>query len=516
MAHHLFGRADWLIAIGLLVSYAYFSQAGGWNQNSRFDLTRAIVEQGTTRIDAYVENTGDRALVNGHAYSDKAPGQALTSVPIAAAWRTLVLAAGGDPLAPANVALMAYLSTVWVSGVPTAVAALALALSARMLGASSTGAAITAIAYGVASPAWAYATELWGNALTAGCLMVGFCAALALRDAVLPRHDVWLSLLVGLSSGWAVVSEYPAAPAAAIVVALALVHARSRQRLWRVALMMAIAGCAAIGVLVVYNTASFGSPRFISYGGIQGWEGMSQGIFGVTLPRRTVLQAILFGAFRGIVPLAPALVLAPVGLVLLLRERPNWPAVAAAAGVAVYYLLFNAAFYYWDGGATYGPRYIGASIPFLFLGLAQVWTAGARPVRWLIGILVAAGALLTTMAVSTTIMVPEDVESPITDVIVPSFFRAALAQNRQSFLQYGDAHPAEGLLGAWNIGQLAGLPGLWSLLPLLVVWISVGYFLFRFQIQTNGPEINSFTWRSIPWPRPLSRKASCSGNHRQP
>ena len=37
-----------LVAV-LLVSYAYFYQAGGWNQNSRFALVRAIVERGTIR-----------------------------------------------------------------------------------------------------------------------------------------------------------------------------------------------------------------------------------------------------------------------------------------------------------------------------------------------------------------------------------------------------------------------------------------------------------------------------------
>ena len=62
-----------LIATLLFVSYAYFYAGGGWNQNSRFDLIRAIIEQGTLRIDAYHENTRDKAFFRGHYYSDKAP-----------------------------------------------------------------------------------------------------------------------------------------------------------------------------------------------------------------------------------------------------------------------------------------------------------------------------------------------------------------------------------------------------------------------------------------------------------
>ena len=55
----------------LLLSYAYFYQAGGWNQNSRFALVRALLERHTLQIDAYQLHTGDRALWNGHYYSDR-------------------------------------------------------------------------------------------------------------------------------------------------------------------------------------------------------------------------------------------------------------------------------------------------------------------------------------------------------------------------------------------------------------------------------------------------------------
>src|SRR5689334_24289818 len=65
----------------VLVAYAWFYQAGGWNQNSRFDLTRAIVERHTIAIDAYADDTGDKAERGGHWYTDKAPGLSLLAVP---------------------------------------------------------------------------------------------------------------------------------------------------------------------------------------------------------------------------------------------------------------------------------------------------------------------------------------------------------------------------------------------------------------------------------------------------
>src|SRR6266545_3264224 len=57
-----------LIAGALFLTYAFFYQAGGWNQNSRFDLVRAVVDRGTPAIDAYEHNTGDKARRAGHTY----------------------------------------------------------------------------------------------------------------------------------------------------------------------------------------------------------------------------------------------------------------------------------------------------------------------------------------------------------------------------------------------------------------------------------------------------------------
>src|SRR5262245_60609694 len=74
------------VGIAVFISYAYFYQAGGWNQNSRFALVRAILERHTLQIDDYQAHTGDRALWKGHYYTDKAPGASLVALaPVAAA-----------------------------------------------------------------------------------------------------------------------------------------------------------------------------------------------------------------------------------------------------------------------------------------------------------------------------------------------------------------------------------------------------------------------------------------------
>src|SRR5487761_99793 len=87
------------ILLGLLsfLSFLYFYEGGGWNQNSRFDLLRAIVERHTLQIDDYHQNTGDKAHFAGHYYSDKAPGLVFLAVPFALAGRTALRIVGVDP-----------------------------------------------------------------------------------------------------------------------------------------------------------------------------------------------------------------------------------------------------------------------------------------------------------------------------------------------------------------------------------------------------------------------------------
>ena len=88
--------AEWLF-LGTFATYAFFFSGGGWNQNSQFDVTRAMVERRTFAIDAYAANTGDRAFTRGHVYSNKSPALSwLAAVPYAPLV-AIERASGADP-----------------------------------------------------------------------------------------------------------------------------------------------------------------------------------------------------------------------------------------------------------------------------------------------------------------------------------------------------------------------------------------------------------------------------------
>ncbi|MBS0480130.1 MAG: hypothetical protein JSR79_12645, partial [Proteobacteria bacterium] len=98
-----------------------------------------------------------------------------------------------------------------------------------------------------------------------------------------------------------------------------------------------------------------------------------EGLFGLTSPKIAVLSDIVVGMRRGLLWVAPILILAPFGLwQLAKRERGLAVALAAAAGVV---LLVNAAYVYWDGGSSTGPRLAVPAIGLLSIGLGAYWAS---------------------------------------------------------------------------------------------------------------------------------------------
>src|SRR5580693_708932 len=134
-----------LLGAVIFFSFMYFYEGGGWNQNSRFDVLRAIVERHTLQIDAYHENTQDKAHFRGHYYSDKAPGLVFLAVPFAVAARAGMRVEGMDPESPRGEYVLSYIATACAVALPTALAAVCLFFLALRLGAAATGAALGAV-----------------------------------------------------------------------------------------------------------------------------------------------------------------------------------------------------------------------------------------------------------------------------------------------------------------------------------------------------------------------------------
>jgi hypothetical protein len=73
------------------------------------------------------------------------------------------------------------------------------------------------------------------------------------------------------------------------------------------------------------------------------------------------------------------------------------------------------------------------------------------------------------MVVSTSSQLSMQDSCPIVHATWPAFWSGQVATNRDSMLTVAEAG-SRGEYGAFNLGQLLGLRGLASLLPLLVMW----------------------------------------------
>ena len=485
-------KAAWLLGIVTFLSFTYFYEGGGWNQNSRFDLLRAIVERHTLQIDAYHENTQDKAHFQGHYYSDKAPGLVFLALPFALAARPAMRSVGVDPESPRGEIALSYLVTAGAVALPAALAGVCLFFLGLRFAGGSGGAALATLVMCLGTPIWAYASLFWAHALVGACLVFAFAAALKIRDCDNPQAQLLWSLAVGLAAGWATVTEYPAAPASAILAFLALsqVWPRGSAARWRVMAGVGMGAGICVIVLLAYLHAAFGAfrPSYAYYDHNSFSFMQQQGYLGLTYPHPDRLLKLLFGCARGLFVSSPVVLAAPVGLWWLWKEKRHSAAALTALAITSYYFLFNASFYWWKAGMTFGPRYAGASIPLLCVGLAVAWNRATPTWRRVLVVLGLGSVFVALMVVSTTSQLSMQDGCPLVHSVWPEFWSGQMALNRDSMLTVAESGSNTGSgigYGAFNLGQLLGLHGLASLIPLLAIW-AVGVLLW-WQMHRSSP-----------------------------
>jgi hypothetical protein len=484
--HHR--KAAILLGFVIFFSFIYFYEGGGWNQNSRFDLLRAIVERHALQIDAYHENTQDKAHFQGHYYSDKAPGLIFLALPFALIARPALRIVRVDPESARGEVALSYLVTAIAVALPAALAGVCLFFLGLQFGSGTGGAAFGALVMSLGTPIWAYASLFWAHALVGACLIFAFAASLKLRERGNAQRDFIWGLAVGLAAGWATVTEYPAAPASAMLALFALSQAweRGAAARWHVIAGVSLGAGICTVVLLGYLHAAFGTFRpSYSYYDANSFSFMQrQGYLGLTYPHPDRLLKILFGCSRGLFFASPVLIAAPVGLWWLWKEKVYSAAALVATAIVSYYFLFNASFYWWKAGLSFGPRYAGASIPLLCLGLPVAWQRARAAWRRVMIALALCSVFLALMVVSTTSQLSMQDRCPIVHSVWPAFWSGQMALNRDSILTVAEAGSST-KYGAFNLGQLAGLRGRASLIPLFAMWGIAALLWMRMQ-RTSG------------------------------
>jgi len=432
-----------LLFLLVLLFYAYFFHFIGresWNVSSRLNLTYALAEQGTFRIDAYHQNTGDKVFFRGHYYSDKAPGTALAAVPA-----YLVLKRLGVDSEPS----MRYWLTLLVIGLPSAAGAVIFSGLTGIFGGLSPRLRIgTALAYSLGTLAFPFSTVFYGHQAAAVAGLAAFYILARAKRTPRPESS-GLLLLSGFLGGYALLSDFPAG----IVLVLLGVYAASILKR-RAGIFSWLLGAALpVGFLLYYNYSCFGSPFTSSYSLHQTYS-HSAGFLGITLPRLEVLWGITFSPYRGLFYQSPVLLFAIPGFYLFFRQSGNRLEGLVCLLAFLGFLFFNAGYEYWDGVGSTGARFMIPALPFLALALAPA--ARRWPLRFA-GLAVI--SIVFMLAISATEPRAEwRVKNPLFYFNFFLFFRGYLAD---------------------NLGGLFGLSGWISLAPLLALGAALGAGLWK-------------------------------------
>lgn len=400
-----------------LAAIAGFSPGDATNpgQVTRFALAWSMSE-GRLDIDQFRDLTVDIASFEGHFYADKPPGLSLLAAPAFTIGKAVMgIEAGTWPLTREQTWALTKIATMSSVGLLAALAAAVLYLLARRLGASDNAALFASCGLALATPFFNWSTTLFPHAATGSILLLSLSLIVWSRG----RPSWWISPLLGLMLGYSLTIDLTAAPAVAVLGLFYLFGERGR--FWPRLAGAALGGLAGLMPLFVYNWLVFHSPFKLGYSEVVGFDGMKVGLFGLTTPNPPVIWEVLFGLRRGLLPLAPLLLLLPFGWWAMWKRPELRGLLGVSFRVALCFILVNASYYYWDGGSSTGPRHIVATLPVLALALAFAWPSG----------LLARGAALLLLAVSLFFSMatpaieqfaPASVPFPLWDPILTSIF----------------------------------------------------------------------------------------------
>ncbi len=355
-------RSERLIAVwlALFLFGVYLLSFSGqfYSQDSMlmFSVTESFVKRGEFNADQMWTIYKARAELgpDGEAYSKTGYGASLFAAPLYALALTL----------PGDLGLVQ--TTLLTSSMVVALAGALVFLAARRLRFPRGASVVTALLFGLATPAWVYAKQFWSEPYALFTLFAAFYFLLCFRD----EHHARDALAAGIALGLAVATRLTNAALVPFFVWYGL-DWRHRWTRRGLALFAFALGVMAL-TIAYYNWARYGSPLVTGYRADETFDN----------PILLGMYGLLFSPGKGLFVYVPFLAALAVSAWMFFR-RARHEFLLMSLLFTVYCLLFSS-WYYWSGGTNWGPRFLVPTLPFLTLLIAPVVELVlAKRSRWL-------------------------------------------------------------------------------------------------------------------------------------
>jgi hypothetical protein len=444
-----------IFAVAYLYAFPYFDRLRNANEMPRILQTRAIVDRKVLHIDAAMgelQSVMDTSVApNGHHYPNKAPGPSFVGIPAYAFCKLLGIK---------SLRVQTWFFRVTVATIPAFLFLPLFYRVSRRFTDNEVSRRVALVALALASQAFPYALLFMSHMLATVFVGLAFAFAIPLARGSTrhPRRD---ALLVGLGCATAVMMDYQASMAAAIIglYVLVLGPRRLRNGAW-----VAAGALAPTLILASYHKAAFGSLVKTGYSfGVD--RSTMSGFMGIIGFGKEALTSTFILPSNGLLVLAPWVVLAVVGGVAIASRREWRKRVGSEAVVcglvAAAYLAFLSSLlpYMARGGWCVGPRYMTLAMPFI------AWLAGAGfavarrfwVTRVLSQALVLASVVIFVVGATTFPHWPDRLANPLYDLIFPLLGRGYAVH---------------------SLGTAIGLPGIAAILPLYLFVLGAVLWLF--------------------------------------
>ena len=331
-----------------------------------FQTVRSLVETNSLAIDCEIQPIFIDSSPSGKCYSKYDLGLAITAVPFYLLGRTVYgpAAPGVDTLSPSQ------LVTGTISQFITAVTCTLLYLLAVHLSKSPKRALDFIFLFGMCTLAWPYASQFLSQPLVGLLLLITVFTLIKTKAE--PAYGKFA--IAGLSLGWACFTRLDTLPLVLVIAAYAFYQLRQKSWTWPVIFrFMAILLLPVFAAIMAYLAHQFiRSGQWLQVGyEDEGWN----------TPFGVGLYGLLLSPGKGLVFYSPLAILALLGLRQLWQQ--GWQAeVTLIGGLFLVQLATYASWWAWDGGWTWGPRFLVSTQPLLILGLLP-WLNRPR-YRWVL------------------------------------------------------------------------------------------------------------------------------------